>query len=284
MNDSNDDLPKGSSASGVMAMVLPFATAIAALALGSILGIAIGYVAHQPASVEVKVPRELTAAELAEACAPQLETKVTELETAQNKVQFLEKEVGDREALVTELETTMAARSAAGRNMAAELAQAKRDLEEARSQLAIAQQEKEQLVVELTQTKEQLAVTEQKLGEQKVMTERAKEDALVNKWYRFVNDGQLEICEKGNRKKLGGCREAVQATLMTNARRDKFAHCVRSGQAVPSVKELEKGVSLPEFSEMIDEEMKQTKGWYVMFCDPTLPEKEGFLNETPIPR
>ncbi len=82
----------------------------------------------------------------------------------------------------------------------------------------------------------------------------------------------------------GGCREAVQGTLMTNARRDKFAHCVRSGQAVPTVKELEKGVSLPDFSEMIDEEQKQTKGWYVMFCDPTLPEKTGgFLNEAPIP-
>lgn len=285
MSDSNDDLPKdGGGATGFMAMVLPFATAIAALALGAILGIAIGWVVKPVESVEVKVPRELTAAELAEACAPQLETKVTELETAQNKVQFLEKEVSDREARVKELETTMTARAAAGRAMAAELAQAKKDLEEARAQLAIALEEKEQLVVELTQTKEQLAVTEHKLGEQKKLTERAKEDALVNKWYRFVNDAQLDICEKGNRKKLGHCRETVQSTLMTNARRDKFAHCVRSGQAVPSVNELEKGKSLPDFSEMIDEEQKQTKGWYVLFCDPTLPERgDGFLDETHLP-
>lgn len=284
MSDSNDDLGKGSGATGIVAMILPFATALAALALGAILGIAIGWVVKPAQSVEVKVPRELTAAELAEACAPQLETKVTELETAQNKVVFLEKEVNDREARVKELETTMQARAAAGRSMANELAQAKKDLEEARAQLAIALQEKEQLVIELTQTKEQLAVTEQKLGEQKQMTERAKEDALVNKWYRFVNDGQLEICEKGNRKKLGNCRETVQSTLMTNTRRDKFAHCVRSGQAVPTVKELEKGISLPEFAEMIDEEQKQTKGWYVLFCDPTLPEKgDGFLNEAALP-
>ena len=158
-------------------------------------------------------------------------------------------------------------------------------LEEARAQLEIARQEKEQLVVELTQTKEELARTEQKLTDQVEKTEVAKEDALVNKWYRFVSDSQLEVCEKGNRKKLGMCRETVQATLMNNVRRDKFAHCVRSGQAVPSVRELQKGESLPDFSEMIDEEQKQTKGWYVLFCDPTLPERnDGFLGEDPLPK
>jgi hypothetical protein len=30
---------------------------------------------------------------------------------------------------------------------------------------------------------------------------------------------------------------------------------------------------LPSFAEMIDESQKQTKGWMVIFCDPTLPEK-----------
>ena len=169
--------------------------------------------------------------------------------------------------------------------MAAELAQAKKDLAEARAELEIAHQEKEQLVVELTQTKEQLSKTQEALVDQKEQTTRAKEDALVNKWYRFMNDAQLNICEKGNRKKLGNCREAVEASMMTNVRRDKFAHCVRSGQAVPTVRELQKGESLPDFSEMIDEEVKQTKGWYVLFCDPTLPEKtDGFLNEEHLPQ
>lgn len=283
-HDDDDDLPKGPGASGIMGIVLPFATAIAALALGAILGFAIGWVVKSPPAVEVRVPRDLTAAELAAACAPTLETKVTELEQAQNKVQFLEKEVADRNARVEELESEMKRRAAAGSPLRAELEQAKRDLEEARAQLAIAQQEKEQLVIELTQTKAELAETEQKLVEQTQKTERAKEDALVNKWYRFVNDAQLEVCEKGNRKKLGNCREVIQATLMTNVRRDKFAHCVRSAQAVPTVRELQKNESLPDFAEMIDEEQKQTKGWYVLFCDPTLPEKtDGFINEKHLP-
>lgn len=269
------------TASGVVALILPFATAMAALVLGAILGVAIGWVVKPAEVVEKQVPRELTAAELQAACAPELETKVTELEAAQTKVAFLEKEVSDRDARVKELE----ARQGSGRNLAAELAQAKKDLEDARSQLEVARAEKEQLVVELTQTKEKLAETEVALAEQVEKTETAKEDALVNKWYRFINDAQLEICERGNRKKLGGCREAVTASLMSNTRRDKFAHCVRSGQATPTVKEVEKNQeTLPDFSEFIDQEQKQTRDWYVLFCDPTLPEiEEGLLNEQHLP-
>ncbi|MBX2797091.1 MAG: hypothetical protein KTR31_05470 [Myxococcales bacterium] len=287
-DDELDDENTGEA--GVVAMVLPFATAIAALVLGAVLGVAIGWVAKPSEKSEVQVPRELTAAELAEACAPQLEETVGDLEEAQNKVAFLEKEVSDRDKRVKELEKTNARSSSGGstggggRAISRELAQAKADLAEALEQLDIARSEKERLVLELTETKEELANTKVALTDQIDKTERAKEDALVNKWYRFINQAQLDICEKGGRKKLGKCRETVQGTLMTNARRDKFAHCVRSGQAMPSVRELEKNEALPDFSEMIDEEQKQTRDWFVMLCDPTLPERDdGFLNEVPLP-
>ncbi len=289
MSDELDETETG--ATGVVAMVLPFATAIAALVLGAVLGVAIGWVAKPAETSEIQVPRELTAAELAQACAPQLEDTVGELEEAQNKVTFLEKEVDARDKRVKELEEESKRRPTAartsggtGRNLAKELAQAKADLAEAQEQLAIARTEKERLVVELTETKAELADTKVKLDDQIEKTEFAKEDALVNKWYRFINDSQLEVCERGNRKKLGKCRETVQATLMTDSRRDRFAHCVRSGQAIPTVRELEKNATLPDFSEMIDEEQKQTKGWYVLLCDPTLPERDdGFLNEEHLP-
>src|SRR5215475_3213316 len=94
----------GGGGTGFVAMILPFATAIAALALGAVLGFVIGWVARPSEQVEVTVPRELTAAELATACAPVMEDKVGELESAQNKVAFLEKEVSDRDARVKELE------------------------------------------------------------------------------------------------------------------------------------------------------------------------------------
>jgi hypothetical protein len=267
-----------------MAMGLPLMTGAVALAIGGLLGLAVGWVAKPAEKVEVSVPRDMTAEELLAACLPAMQKNATELEEAQNKVVFLTKEVDDREARVVELEAEMARRSDRGRSLVAELEQAKRDLEEARAELEVVKADRERLVVELTQTKEQLAETEGALTTQKGLTERAKEDALVNKWYRFIHTAQLEVCDKGGRNKLGNCREDLQAALMTNPRRDKFAHCVRSGQATPMVREMSKGESLPDFSEMIDEEQKPTKGWYVLFCDPTLPEKsDGMLNEEPLP-
>jgi len=285
MSDYDDDDLSYGGGPSVVAMVLPFATAIAALALGAVLGTAIGWVIKPAEKVEVRVPRDLTAAELAEACAPQVSETVDELEKAQSRVKELEQEVDSRQARVEELEAKQRKPSGGGgRNLAAELAQAKRDLEEAREQLEVAEAEKARLVVELTQTKQQLAETEEELEDQKVKTEQAKEDALTNKWYRFLNDAQLEICERGNRKKMGRCRETVEENLMTPERRDKFAHCVRSGQATPTVHELEKKATLPDFSEMINDDARQTRDWYVLFCDPTLPEKEeGFLDEEHLP-
>ncbi len=275
-----DDVPNGPSATGIVALILPFATAIAALVVGAVLGVAIGLVVKPAKEVEKLVPRDLTAAELAAACAPTLEETVGKLEKAETKVQTLEREVNERNARVQELETAQKRSGGASR----ELLQARKDLEEARAQLAIAQEEKAALMVELTATKQQLAVTEEALEEQKELTQDAREDALVNKFFRFVNDAQLEICEKGSRKKMGNCRTDVQAALQSNVRRDKFSHCVRSGQATPTVKEIEKGQTLPQFSEWVNEEEKTTKGYYVLFCDPTLPEKtDGDLSEQHLP-
>ncbi|MCA9494339.1 MAG: hypothetical protein KC621_30645, partial [Myxococcales bacterium] len=92
-------------------------------------------------------------------------------------------------------------------------------------------------------------------------------------------------CEKGNRKKMGNCREAVLASLSTDTRQSKFAHCIRSGQAQPVVHERQGNGDLPDFSEMLNEEEKLVKGWYVEFCDPTLPERDDApLSEGHLPK
>ena len=118
----------------------------------------------------------------------------------------------------------------------------------------------------------ELVSAEEQLAERTQQRDAAREDALFNRWADFIKGAQLEICDKGNRKKLGNCRETVDAAINVDDRRDKFAHCIRSGQAQPAITELEKGVGLPDFAEMIDEDKKQTKGWMILFCDPTLPE------------
>ncbi len=283
-DESSENETSGQSSGG-----FPMATAIGALVVGAVVGGALGWTAKPTETKEVEVPRELTAAEMAEACGPELEETTSELEEAQNKVAFLEKEVVDRDVRVKELEAKLKSEgskpssSSGGSDLARKLARARADLEEAREELTIALSEKERLVAELTATKEELSETKVELVDQKKKTKRAKEDALVNKWYRFINGAQLDICEKGNRKRLGRCREAVQLALQVPDRRDKFAHCVRSGQAVPTVRELEKNEALPDFAEMVDEEQKQARDWYILLCDPTLPERDGFLNEEHLP-
>ena len=71
---------------------------------------------------------------------------------------------------------------------------------------------------------------------------------------------------------------------MVDTTRDKFAHCVRSAQATPTVLVMEKGDVMPQFAAYIDQENKISKDWYILLCDPTLPEAEdGFLNEEHLP-
>lgn len=267
MTETHDPFGKKSRA------LAPLKLAAAAGGLLFLCGLAFsaGWVLH-PAE-QVEVPRDPTADELSAACAPAVEAVADELTTAQTRVADLERESAERAAKVNELEDRIARGAEAGKALRAELAEAKAALAETQERLRIAEQEKERLLVELTETKQELAETQVELVETREERDFAREDALANRWSAFLLDAQIEICEKGNRKKLGACRETVLATLSGDARRDRFAHCIRSGQAQPMVHELVKDAALPQYGEMIDEEAKQTKGWYVEYCDPTLPER-----------
>jgi uncharacterized membrane-anchored protein YhcB (DUF1043 family) len=252
-------------------VMAPFAAAaaIGAVALG-LVGFAAGYTVKSPDIKEVL--RAPTEAELEAACAPDIEAVEDELGTAQAKVSELERTKIEQERKVNELESRIAKGAEVGKALRAELAQVKAELAETQEKLVIAEEEKAKLIVELTATKEELEDTKVELVATREQRDEAREDALYNRWSDFLHASQLEICEKGSRKKLGNCRQEVMASLDAPERRDRFAHCIRSGQAQPMVRELEKGADLPEFSEMMDEEVKQVKGWFVEFCDPTLPE------------
>ncbi len=283
MADFDDDDYTPSSGPGVLAVVMPFATAIGALLIGGFAGGIMGWVLKPAEQVEVQVPRDLTLDEIEAMCSPKVQAKAEELDEANEKIMVLEAQVADRKQKVEALETEMSKRAEAGRSMARELEAAKAELAQVKMELEQVKVEKARLEVELADTVEKLEETEEALEDQIEMTDRAKEDALTNKWYRFLNDAQLEICERGNRKKLGRCRETVLAQVSLDARRDKFAHCVRSKQATPSVHELEKDEQMPAFSEYINQDERVVKGWYLQWCDPTLPEADGFLDEDHLP-
>lgn len=278
--DDLDYLPKGDS---MPSWFLPAATSVAALMVGAMFGVVLGYMVTPNTLVEV--PRELTQEELTAACSPFVIEKTDQLEKAQDKVQTLTGTVSEKAAKVKNLEDEMKRRSVRGVALVRELEQAQNELLEAKVALQVAQEEKNQLLDELKETVIELEKTETELVEQKQKTEYAKEDALTNKWFRFINDAQLEICERGNRKKLGKCRETIEALLLDPDIRDQFTHCVRSGQATPGAHVIEKKQSLPEFSRWLNQEDKIVRDWYLLMCDPTLPErKDGFLNEDHLPK
>lgn len=278
MSDLDDDLdylPK----SNLPPWVLPAATSGLALLVGLGVGALASFLVVRTSPSLVEVPRELTQNELMEACAPFVATAATELDEAQEKVAVLRTEVARKEAQVKDLEEEIARRNERGKAFVAEYNQMKKDLADLREQLVAAEREKEALVIELRRTVEQLEETEEALEQQTELTQIARSDALANKWDSFVNDTQLEICEKGNRKKLGKCRETVVASL-NSTMRSRYEHCIRAGQEAPALHALEKDQTMPRFGQYLGEESKVTRDWYVHLCDPTLPEA-GDLADLP---
>ena len=232
----------------------------------------------------VEVPRELTAEELAACCTPEVLAARDELSVAQSRVSELERTSAEQEGKVRDLEDRIARGAEAGKAQRDELARLKAELAGTQDRLVIAEAEKTRLLDDLRETQQELASTQERLVVTTDQRDLAREDALANRWRAFLNDAQLEICEKGNRKKLGNCREVVAASLDAPQRRDRFAHCVRSGQAQPLVHEQEGTGELPKYAEMLDEAAKQVKGWYVEYCDPTLPESaDAPLSEAHLP-
>ena len=155
----------------------------------------------------------------------------------------------------------------------AELEKAKRELSEVKQELEQVKQERDQLVEDLKKTIVQLEEAEARAEYEAEQKELYKADALINKWRAFRSDSKLEICDRGGRKKMGRCRETVDEQ-MTDAMWGDFKHCVLAGQEPPTVIEIDKDGTLPEFARYLDEENKVTKGWAVLLCDPTLPEAD----------
>jgi len=273
--------------SNVKSLALAGPAALAVLAgvgaVTTLVGFGTGWMMH--GDTEVEVMRAPTDAELEAACAPELEPVEDDLAEAQTRVAQLERESAQKEGRVKELEAKIARGAEVGKEMRAELARLKSELAETQEALRVAEEEKQVLLAELTETKVELEETQEALVVARDERDEAREDALFNRWTDFLKEAQLEICDKGNRKKLGNCREVVMETLAVDARRDAFAHCIRSGQAEPLVHEMERGQVLPQYASMLDEDVRQVKGWYVEMCDPTLPERtDAPLAEGRIPR
>lgn len=253
------------SESSAMTFVLPVVTATIALAVGAGMGAAAVYNFRAPERVEVPVTvvRELTSEELTAACQPLVDAVKTEAQKVEEKVVTLEGQVQAKQAEVQKLERDLAKRTDKAEDLSAKLAAAKAELATLQQALTVALEEKAELQVQLDDTT-------RRLDDQVVQTRVAKDETVAQKWASFQQQAQLTICEKGNRKVLDKCRETVAAKVRPFE--SKFLACLRSGQAAPSVRISAKREELPAFAEYLDQADRVTKDWYVLLCDPSLPE------------
>ncbi len=280
--DSFETSPPVGSASrtaAVLGFLLPLAC-IGAGVVGLALGAAGGWMAHPETRVVESEPvYDVSDIRFVAACLPMVAEKTTRIEELNLEISDLRDQVSQKAARVKELESkTVAHGGRGGGASSADLANAKEELANLRLQYAQVMTEKANLVAQLTETQQQLAVAETAVTETRVayeqqlaLTDAAEEDASANKYARFLGESQLAVCEKGGRKKMGDCRSELTVALSASPVRDTFFRCVRSGQAVPVVREAEANASLPTYSKSLGES-RVLKGWYVTNCDPTLPE------------
>ncbi|MES2644448.1 MAG: hypothetical protein V4850_33485 [Myxococcota bacterium] len=263
----------------------------AALVLGAVLGIMGARVTeyYQDPEVLSRPEGELSRAELIAKLdasdrayaqllaenAKKQEAAQTEVTEATKKVVDLQGQVNAKQDEITVLE--LKAKKGAGKSasLKKELAAKTEELESLRAQLNTALAEKVRLEEELVVSREETRVAKDEVLVAQGETRIAQGQTVDARWDGFVSDAIVSICEKGNRTKLGKCKEEVRASL-TAQRSAQFKQCVGSQQAQPRLVRMEDKVKdpvMPRWSEWLDQDSTFTKDkWYVTFCDPTLPE------------
>lgn len=273
----------GAGGSRVSGCLLQVVTHGVALVLGAVAGILGAQVAEYYANPELmsRPEGDLSRAELiskleaserayAELLAEQgrkEETQKTEIQAATKKVSDLEGAVSKKEEEIKVLE--LKAKKSANKSAALkkELEAKLAELDALKVQLETALQEKAQLEADLVVSRQETAVARQE-------TQVAKGETVDAKWEGFKADAAVQICEKGNRNKLAKCKSEVSAAL-TPTRAKQFKHCLSSDQATPRLVRRDKkdDSSLPKWAEWFDQNSDFTESeWYIVFCDPTLPE------------
>ncbi len=254
----------------------------AALGGGILLGGAVGYLAHATfAEPEVVIPepeiieQQISDEDLARLCEVLTTDEKTKVVAAQERVVQLQDELAAKEAALSEYKAKEITDEKRRKAAAKKWKEMEAEIESLKSKLQVAEQERDTLRVELKQTLKDLDRQIIETQKYKEKAKEYKEKSTVNLWSSFQNGAKVEICDRGTRKRHEKCHESVEQAL-TPAIREKFTVCVDTYQAVPELRQLDKGDPMPAFAETLPDDNKFTKkGWVIVFCDPTLPEAGG---------
>lgn len=284
MSDIDGGAPApGARAGGCLMQVVTHGVA---LALGAVVGILGFKMAEYYANPEIlsRPEGDLSRAELIakldsaeKAYADLLAEKGRREEQAQTEIAAAGKKVEDLQSAVTKKEEEIKVLEAKAKKSANKSAALKKELEakeaelaDLRIQLETAQAEKARLEQDLVVSREETRVAREE-------TTVARGETIDARWTGFQSDALVQICEKGSRNKLTRCKEEVLAALGSTRAR-QYKHCLASGQAAPRLVRTDKraeDLTLPRWGEWISQESDFTKDtWYIVYCDPTLPEAQ----------
>ncbi len=238
-----------------------------------VLSLAIGWLSNTLFSGEPEpppAPEVVEAEDTGEAPPPKSDTELlseaqTEVEQLKALLEAREEELNRFEVKEIEDDARRAAAAVRWKAMETEIADLKTRLAEAVS-------ERDELLVELKETVKALDEQIKKTEDAKEVARHYKRKSVVNLWAAFSAEAKVKICDRGSRRRHAKCHEAV-ANALSHRVQDRFVECVNSYQATPLLLKAEKDQDLPMFAQALNEESRFTKkGWYIQFCDPTLPE------------
>ena len=240
--------------------------------LATIFGLAAGIFGHSTFSEPVVVipppeviKEELTETELRALASDLIASEQDRARDALERVQTLQEELNFKEAELDKIKNAKA-KSAAKRG------QLQEEIAFLRIQLASAEEERDTLRKELKQTIKELDFQVVQTKKFKRKAKRYKMESTTNLWSAFLANSKVKICDRGSRKRHEKCHESVTEALSSQIR-GRFTVCVDTYQSVPVLKQTVKDEPLPRYAVRLNEENKFTKkGWYILFCDPTLPE------------
>ncbi len=146
------------------------------------------------------------------------------------------------------------------------------EIEDLKTRLTEAEGERDQLLNELKLTVQALDEQIEKTEQAKEVARKYKRRSVENLWSAFSAEAKVKICDRGSRRRHLKCHESVEMALKPRVQ-DRFQECVNTFQATPLLLQAEKDEELPMFAEKLDDENRfLKKGWYIQYCDPTLPE------------
>lgn len=217
-----------------------------------------------PAAPEPELEPEPSPADQLREAQAQVENLQTELSARDAELASLKSQIADRDA------TDEAARQRYRERQAA----IQHEIASLKEELKTAETERDELRNELKLVLAELDRQVERNQELRYTAVAFKEASSENLWFAFTNNTKVRICDRGSHMRRQSCERDIDAWFDED-QHEAFTTCVNTFQAIPMLWEA-KGDTIPPLAKRIDARDRERKDeWYVVYCDPTLPEGAG---------